>query len=275
MKIAMMSYTMARGEWGETRDVAALCRFAQELRLDGIDWVTTHDHDPREVRRITDDLGLRNVCYTCFAKLQSPDARTRREAVDVVKAELDTAATLGADRVMIVLPGLPDVPREETRRHALEGLAPAVALGEEASITVTIEHFPGATSPFAISADMNAAIEAVPGLRITYDNGNIFIGGEDPADGYRNSREHIVHAHFKDWELADDGLLGLDGRRYRGALIGEGLVDPEPCLRAMKEGGYQGYIDFEYEGSKYAPEQAMRKGVPLLKDMIEAVAGAT
>lgn len=272
MKIAMMSYTMARGEWGQTAHIASLCRFAQELGLDGIDWVTTYGHAPADIRLVTEDLGLENICYTFFASLQSPDADERRAAVDQVEEGLDVAAALGADKVMLPLPGRPDTPREETRRYALEGLAKAVETGQAIGVTVTIEHFPGAASPFLTSADMNEAVRAVPGLKITYDNGNVLTGGEDPADAYRRSAGDIVHAHFKDFEPADGGLLGLDGRRYQGALVGEGLVDPWPCLQAMHEGGYAGYIDFEYEGAKYTPEEAMRRGVPRLQEMIRSLA---
>jgi sugar phosphate isomerase/epimerase len=269
MKIAMMSYTMARGEWGQTADVAALCRLTRELGLDGIDWVTTYGHAPEEVRRTMEDFGLQTVCYTFFASLQSPDESERRTALDEVKAGLDAAAALGADKVMLPLSGRPDVPREETRRHALPGLAAAVETAAPLGITVTVEHFPGATSPFLNSADVEDAVQAVPGLKFTFDNGNILTGGEDPADSFRASAAHIVHAHFKDFELSEEGFLGLDGRHYRGALIGEGLVDPWPCLQAMHECGYAGYIDFEYEGAVYSPEEAMRRGVPRLQEMLD------
>ncbi len=271
MKIAMMSYTLARGEWGKSPDLAVLCRLTRELGLDAVDWVTTHDHDPREVRTVTDDFGLRNVCHTFSARIQSPDAATRQAALDQVKTGLETASVLGADKIMIVVSGLPDVAPEEARPHAIEGLARAVEMAGEHGITVTIEHFPGANSPFLVSAEMNEAVRAVPGLKITFDNGNVLTGGEAPADAFRASKDHIVHAHFKDWRLADEGLLGRDGRYYKGALVGEGVVDPKPCLAAMHEAGYDGYIDFEYEGNDYTPEEAMRKGVPGLQALIDAL----
>lgn len=271
MKIAMMSYTMARGAWGQTSDVAELCRFTQQLGLDAIDWVTVYDHDPHEVRRITEDFGLSNACYTFITQLHSPDPATRSAALDRLAPELETAAALGTDKVMAVVGRLPGVSRDEARPHALDGLARAVELGSAAGITVTIENFPGADSPFCVSADVNAAVAAVPGLKVTFDNGNVVTGGEDPAEGFTNSAEHVVHAHFKDWRLADDGLVGLDGRCYRGALVGEGMVLPEPCLRAMKEASYKGYIDFEYEGDEYTPDEALRRGVPRLQATIDAV----
>jgi sugar phosphate isomerase/epimerase len=271
MKLCMMSYTMARGEWGQTHDVEALCRLTRELGLDAVDWVTTYGEEPRAIRRAMDDYGLTTACYTFMAALNSPDAAARREALEQVRAGLEVAAVLGADKVMLPLGGVAGVPREETRRRALEGLAEAVRLGGEAGIAVTIEHFPGAASPFVLAADMEEAVREVPGLRITFDNGNVLTGGEAPAETYRRTAAQTIHAHFKDYEVAEEGLEGLDGRRYRGALVGEGLVDAPSCLRAMRECGYQGYIDFEYEGMEYTPEEATRKGVRLLEAMMEEV----
>ncbi len=269
MKISMMSYTMARGQWGQDPDVAQLCELTRELGLDAIDWVGTYGHDPDEIRKITSDFGIACACHTFGARLQVADEAERAAAMDVVKEGLENAVRLGTDKVMVVLSGIPGQDREQTRAYAIESLQKVVPMGQEMGVAVSVEHFPGAASPFAISADMNKAIAEVPGLKVTYDNGNVFIGGEEAPDGYTKSKEHVVHAHFKDWVRDEEGMEALDGNHYRGALIGEGLVDPWPCLQAMGAGGYEGYINFEYEGREYTPEEAMRKGLPPLLEMLE------
>jgi sugar phosphate isomerase/epimerase len=268
MKVSMMSYTMARGPWGKNPDVRDLCEFTRELGLEGIDWVTTHGLAPAEIRKVTDQFGLRNVCYTFYADVQHPPGERRSRARDHLFAGLDAARALGAEKVMIPLPGLKGLARDETRRLALEGLREAASLGRQAAITVTIEPFPGADSPFVTSDDLLQAVAAAPGLKITFDNGNVLTAGEEPAAAFRKLKDHVVHAHLKDWELADDGARGLDGRRYKGALVGEGIVDPRPCVQAMAEAGYDGYINFEYEGSLYDPRGATVRGVALMKDLI-------
>lgn len=269
MQISMMTYTMARGEWGKSPDVQSLCRLCRELGIEGIDWVTTYGISAKEVRQITDGFGLKNICYTFFGQgLQSADASVRAKALVLMEGELDTAATLGADRIMVVMPGIPDVPREETRAWSHESLNKLVEMGRKRGIAITTEHFPSRWSPFITSSDMKLAVREVPGLAITYDNGNVLTGGENPADGYVNSHKHVIHAHFKDWTIVESGTPALDGRCYKGALIGEGIVDPKPCLLAMHQHGYNGYINLEYEGSDYTPEEAMRKATPLLQSMI-------
>ena len=125
---------------------------------------------------------------------------------------------------------------------------------------MTIENFPGVASPFVTSENVLEAIREVPGLKLTYDNGNA-IQGEDPALSFLRCADHVVHAHFKDWILTEPGrgMEGLDGRHYAAALIGEGIVPHFSCLAAMKQTGYKGYINIEYENNKYPPDEATRR----------------
>lgn len=272
MQISMMTYTMARGEWGKTLDVPELCRFCNELDINGIDWISIYGLDPKYIRNLTDDHGLKNICYTFFGgDMQSPDKALRKKAVDAADAELDIAETLGAKMVMVVLPGIPDIPKQESRPWCFESLNMLVEKAKPRGITVTTEHFSTSFTPFGTSEDMNIAVKEVPGLAIAYDNGNMFLHDEDPVQGYINSYKHVAHAHFKDWVVAETGLLSEDGKFYRGALVGEGVIDTAECLAAMSKYSYDGYINLEYEGDDYTPEQAMRKAVPYLQNMINGL----
>ena len=66
-------------------------------------------------------------------------------------------------------------------------------------------------------------------------------------------------------------MRGYDGRYYRGALVGEGALEYKKILQAMHRSGYEGYVDFEYEGSDYTPEEAMEKGLRYLKEIFETL----
>ncbi len=274
MKIAMMTYTMSRGEWAKKPDIRELCEFTRQLGVEAIDWGGTYGSTPDEIRRTTDGYGIKNICYTFDASIQNPDKAIRSKGLEQVKAGLEVASVLGADKIMLPIPGVKGFDREEIRKICIESLATAVELAKPLNIAVTIEHFHGTISPFIRSTDMNEAVRAVPDLRITFDNGNIFTGGEEPAQGFLNSAPYIVHAHFKDWERCDGGLYCLNGESYRGVLVGEGLVDPVPCLKAMQQSGYKGYIDFEYEGQLYSPHQACLKGIPMLQELIDMISDA-
>jgi sugar phosphate isomerase/epimerase len=270
MKISMMSYTMARGEWGKNHDIEELCKFTRELDLEGIDWVTTYGVDPEEIRRISDDYGLKTVCYTFFVDINFPDKKDRQSGIDKIKEGIEIALILGTDKIMLPIGGKDGFSREQSKRNVIAGLKNAVEIGKEYGVTITVEHFSDRRGPFVVSADINEALKEVPALRVTYDNGNVYVGGEDPVAGFVNSSEAIVHAHFKDWELStnENGLRGHDGRTYIGALVGEGLIDHKSIVEAMKKSNYTGYINFEYEGSKYEPKDATIKGINYLRSLI-------
>lgn len=272
MKLCMMSYTMARRP--ELFTVRGMLELAQEIGLTGIDFVTLHDTPAKDLRALASDYGLTVACHTFFADLSRPTPTERQEGVETIKRGVEAAVALGTDKVMIPTPGREDQPREETRRNIIAGLQEVADFAAQAGITLTVENFPGARSPFVIADDMLQLVRAVPGVKVTYDNGNVYTGGENPADSFAQVAGQVIHAHFKDWHIteSEQGMHGLDGRWYRGGLIGEGIVDQRSCLAAMKQAGYRGFIDIEYEGNDYTPAEATRKAVAYLNGILQELA---
>jgi len=275
MKLCIMSYTFSRQGWKKNGkfDLEGMCRVANELNIDGADIVTTSGLPSVEIKRVLADHGIKPVCYTFGVALNFPTAAGRAAGVDSIKAGVDIAVEIGAPGIMAVTSGNTEIPRDVSRRQFISGLQESAAFARQAGIFMSIENFPGADSPFVISSDVLEAIREVPGLKLTYDNGNILLGGEDPAVSFKRCAEHVVHAHFKDWALVepDKGSEALDGRRYESALIGEGIVPHRSCLEAMKKTGYKGYINIEYEADKYPPDEATRRAAGYLNGLIEEI----
>ena len=268
MKYAMMTYTLSRQEPGGKPDMEKVCGLARRLGLDAMDQVTLYGYQPADIRRIADDHGIRIVCYTFDADINFPDADARRPGLEEIRRGLETANVLGAPLIMLPLGGKAPFTRDESRRNVIKGLREAVELGKEARVKVSVEHFSVATAPFIVSSDVNEALAAVGDLYVTFDDGNVLMGGEDPRDGFLKSKARIVHTHFKDWIFAPqgrDGRIGLDGRTYLPALIGEGLVDYPALLKTMRDAGYDGYINIEYEGNDYPADAAVGKALDYLR----------
>ncbi len=273
MKISMMTYTMSRGVKDmDDFDAVELCEFTRELGLEAIDWVRTYGYDPKELRQITDDHGLRNICHTFFCDLNFRHSDERAEGRDDFKRGIEAAVALGADKVMLPVSGKTEFTRAESRQNVIAGLKEVIGFADDAGVTVTVENFPHHLSPFIVSADVNAAIDEIPQLRVTFDNGNVTTGGEDAPDGFLNSAEYVVHAHFKDWKVCspdDPGArIGMDGNYRRAVLVGDGDVDQVGCIQAMADYGYDGYINFEYEGSELTPREATIEGVRRMREWI-------
>jgi len=272
MKYSMMSYTISRQK--DHFDLKRMFKFATELKLDGIDFVTLHDTPARELRKMADDYGLPVVCHTFNVDLNMPSSADRRKALDECKRGIEAAVTLGAPIIMLPTPRKKGVDRGISRRNWIAGLCEVAPMAADASLTLTVENFPGAESPFVVATDLLEAVQKVPGLKITYDNGNAATG-EDPAASFNACAEHVVHAHFKDWHIRDTEAEGfrrmLDGRFYKPALIGEGDVDHISCLAVMKKRGYDGCINIEYEGDEYDPYTGTTRAVKYLRELEETL----
>ncbi|NLX07884.1 MAG: sugar phosphate isomerase/epimerase [Phycisphaerae bacterium] len=274
MKYSMMTYTIARQQPDGKADMPAVCRLTRELGLEGIDQVHLYGYEPADLRRMADDEGLRFVCYTFSADLICSDEAARRKAVDTVLEGLDAAQVLGAPMVMIPIGRKPELSREECRRLAIATLERIFEAARGCPITISTEHFVCA-APFITSQDMNALTSALPEMRVTFDAGCVLTGGEEPSAAFLNNREKVVHAHFKDYVEAragESGMPGLDGRTYRGALIGEGLVDYRKLVATMRRSGYGGYVNIEYEGDKYPADAAIRKALEYLRNLEQELA---
>ncbi|MDD2706423.1 MAG: sugar phosphate isomerase/epimerase [Verrucomicrobiae bacterium] len=267
MKFSLMSYTFSRQPGF---DFAAICRLGKELGLDGVDVVTLHNRPADEIRRLLDQHHLQAICYTfmgnAFAK---PDQESFKTGITAVREAMAAAKALGAAKTMLVTPGIPGTPREITRQNYVDGLREAVKIASDAGMVLTIENFPGAASPFVTAADIMEAMAAAPGLKLTFDNGNAFTG-EDPIQSFNACAAHVVHAHFKDWAVAPDGqgMRMLNGQSYLPALIGEGVVDHAGCLASMKQAGYRGHINIEYEGNTYLAAEATRRAITFLQSKV-------
>lgn len=84
--IALQLYTLrVRGN----EDFVAVLKDVAEIGYKGVEFAGLHGHDPKEIRKIVDDLGM--VC--CSGHVGLPTAETVNEVID-------TAKTLGYDTVI-------------------------------------------------------------------------------------------------------------------------------------------------------------------------------
>jgi sugar phosphate isomerase/epimerase len=266
MKLSMMTYTVTRSP---DFDLVRMLQLTNELQMDGIDicFAERLGKSVKELRKMLDDYSIPVVCNT-FGNNINAEGMTEEKWLDNLKSGLDEAAVLRAPAVMIPTPGKPGLDRVENRKNWLGVLGNGVELAKQYGIYLSIENFPGENSPFVKADDLLEAVREASGLKITYDNGNA-ASGEEPAESFRKCAEHVVHAHFKDWDIFDefgeDLIPMLDGKYYRPALIGEGDIDHMACVSAMEECGYEGCVDIEYEGNKYNPYEGIKRAAEYLR----------
>ncbi len=261
MKYSMMTYTMMRQKGFTPEDCV---RIAAELKMDGIDWVTTYGRDPEELKKMSQDAGLTVAAHTFFARA------TENETIEsVAERSLDDACILGAPVVMIppgAFPGVTDP--AVSRAMWCEKLANIAPLAEKRNIVLTVENFPGEDSPFVTAADFLEAKRQIPSLKLTFDNGNA-ASGEDHLESLKKCFDDVVHVHLKDWDISETPVEGWrrmkDGRYYTPALIGEGNIDSRATVKLLDELGYSGFVNIEYEGNKYPADAGVRQVLEYLR----------
>jgi len=94
-----------------------------------------------------------------------------------------------------------------------------------------------------------------PMLRVNYDLGNAYLGGENPYEGLKAALHLLVHVHAKDIELkkSEEERGKVTGTPV-GCACGDGVIDWEKVVGILAGGGFSGVLSVEC-GS---PEQAER-----------------
>ncbi|MBR7131403.1 MAG: sugar phosphate isomerase/epimerase [Lentisphaeria bacterium] len=220
MRICMMSLMM------DECPVEEIIATAKACNMEAIDWITLHGRKAAELKKLCDDAGLPIVAHTM---VKWGFVNGEKNYFDEFKASLDDACTLGAK--VLMLP--PFARREQTsfaddRKRYAEYFARAFELSSRTDVTLTLESTGYGNSPITTADECLEIVHQVPGLKITFDQGNTATA-EDPVEAYKKLREHVVHFHLKDWSVFDCEVPGSDKKRcgkfFRDATIGEGDMD--------------------------------------------------
>ena len=94
-----------------------------------------------------------------------------------------------------------------------------------------------------------------PFLKVNYDLGNAYLGGEDPCEGLKAALHLLVHVHAKDIELkqSEEERGRVTGTPV-GCACGDGVIDWAKAVGILAEGGFSGVLSVECG----TPEQAQR-----------------
>ncbi len=81
------------------------------------------------------------------------------------------------------------------------------------------------------------------------DTGNFLLVNQPGHEGVAEVAPNAYMMHFKDFVVEAGGhYKGIDGTEYAGTVIGEGTVNLEASLAALKAVDFSGWVNLEYEG---------------------------
>jgi L-ribulose-5-phosphate 3-epimerase len=121
-------------------------------------------------------------------------------------------------------------------------------------VRLAVENHPESTP-----TEVLAKIERGDGLlATTVDTGWWATQGYEPVAAIEELREHLLHVHLKDVRAL--------GEPHETCPWGEGIVDIEACMGALRRVGYDGALTIEHEPEDHDPSEEIRT----LRERLEA-----
>lgn len=205
------------------------------------------------VHRIVTQSGLRVCSYIyldTFAQRCNVDLA---EQIKQTKAAVDAAAMLRADVLMLApLAGeqINTYSNQQLKEEMAARWRPAVLYAKELGIHPVLENTPDLRLHLCQPDELQQMLDAVPELEVVFDSGNALLANEDPSAYFAQFAAKAAHVHLKDVRLAaaDDSKAdtAIDGKKYRGAPIGKGVVDLKAFVRQTRLVGYDGWYTIEF-----------------------------
>jgi sugar phosphate isomerase/epimerase len=220
------------------------------------------DDDPLEMKDILEAHGIRASGLSAHCPLMRPEV-----SVPYLQRAIRFAAALGAP-VVNTDEGIrpPWVSGEDAFAVMKYTLTAVLRTAERHGVYVAIEPHQSITKTTEGLLRV-ATLAPSPMLKVNYDTGNAFLGGEDPYAGLRAVAHLLVHVHAKDISIRQsEAERGKVTGTPVGCACGDGVIDWSKVAGILKASGYDGVLSVECGTA----EQAERS----LAHLSAALAGA-
>jgi len=237
--------------------IAECMAMAKDAGFDGIELsldqegelsINSSDKDILQIKKMAEDIGieiasLATGLYWAYP-ITSSDAKIRQKSKDIVKRQLETAALLGTNGILVVpgavaglAPGSEVIQYDVAYERALEAFTQLKHEAEAIKVNIGLENV---WNKFLLSPlEMKDFIDKInsPYVGAYLDVGNIIYTGY-PEHWIRILGKRIKKVHFKDFRKRVGTLEG-----FVDLLAGD--VNFPEVIQALKEVGYHDYVTAE------------------------------
>lgn len=239
----------------DTLKVGECIRLAKDAGFDGIELSLNEtgelgldctEAELLSYRSLAEETGIQltslaSGLYWSYS-LTSSQASVRSKAKEIVKKQLEAAAVLGVDTILVVpgavgvdfVPGSEVVPYDAAYNYALEAFTELAVEAERLNVNIAIENV---WNKFLLSPlEMRDFIDKVGSERVGsyFDVGNVLFSGY-PEHWINILGSRIKKVHFKDYRRDAGGLHG-----FVDLLAGD--VNYPEVVRALQGIGYTDYV---------------------------------
>lgn len=208
------------------------------------------ENDPLEMKELLDRYGLQPSGLSSHCPLMRPEV-----SVPYLQKAVRFAAAIGAP-VVNTDEGIRPAWMTEDECHQMMKYTLKVVLdtAERHLVYIAIEPHQSFSKTTEGLLRIATLVDS-PCLRVNYDTGNAYLGGEDPYRGLESVASLLVHVHAKDISPAhSEAERGKVTGTPVGCACGDGVIDWERVLGILDGAGYHGVLSVECG----TPDQAAR-----------------
>ena len=262
-EISLAQWSLHKTLFAKKLDNLDFARAAkEEYGLSAVEYVNQFFKDKakdmtylREMKKRTDDLGVRNVLIMCDGEgaLGDPDERLRLRAVENHYQWVEAAKFLGCHSIRVNADSRGRGTYDEQRDRAADGLRCLTEFGAKHDINVIVENHGGLSSNGAWLAAVIKKVDH-PRCGTLPDFGNFRVDKTTEYDRYQGVKELMPFAKGVSAKSHD---FDADGNETR--------TDYRRMLKIVLDAGYRGDIGIEYEGNKLSEPDGIRATKKLLE----------
>jgi len=204
--------------------------------------ITSMDTDPQRIKAMVDEAGVKISALSTHSDLLSPEF-----GVLYARKGIHYAKALGVNIVQIcedMYP--PEWLTEEDAYNLMRVSLKAIAeTCQDNGVYLGIEQHGPYTAKIKSLLRILELVDS-PWIRVNYDCGNTFLGGEDPYEMLEAVIDRVVHVHAKDISVKQaEAERGKVTGTPVGCACGEGVIDWARIVGRLKKAGFDGILSVE------------------------------
>lgn len=206
------------------------------------------DEDPLEMKDVLEQNGLKASGLSAHCPLMRPEI-----SVPYLQKAIRWAATVGAPVIATDEGIRPSwVSLEEAWPVMKYTLTTVLRTAERYGIYIGIEPHQSISKTTAGLLRIATLVDS-PFLKVNYDTGNAYLGGEDPYAGLKAVLDRLVHVHAKDIAIQHaEAERGKVTGTPVGCACGDGVIDWARVISILNEAGFNGVLSCECGTSEQA-----------------------
>ncbi len=263
MKIGVSSYSFIKYITDGKMNLKDVTKKASEMGFDAIEFIGFEGENftldfAKEIKDEAEKCGIEISAYVTGANLLKEGEELKQE-IATIKKHIDIAHALGTKLfrydVAVALPRF--LSFEMALDKVVASMREIADYGKEKGVMTMIENHGRA---FQDAYRMEKVYNKVnhPNFSLLVDIGNFACVDEDSVQSVSRLANLASHVHVKDFvkkpfeigQKEDDCYVTRGKNRLYGTTPGDGDVNSVQCIEILKQTGYDGYIDIEYEGSE-------------------------